>query len=219
MDRIVQVIEEMNPDIIALQEVGDLGDETNGRKQFQRLARLKGLHFVAGPTGPGYYGNAILSRFPLQNHGRTILNYRNREPRGMLHCELDCSLLPGSMARNFRIQVYATHLGLGYRERWQQILRLVARIKQLRKAASSHAFLLGDLNIWWPFSTQLRYIRNNLHGQWISSPTFPARFPFISLDRILFLGPLAGHRQLRHSSGLARIASDHLPLIADVELQ
>ena len=251
--RIVKVIREIDPDIIALQEVGDLQNEASGRRQFQALARLTGLQFVAGPTGPGYYGNAILSRIPAKSHDRTILNYRDREPRGMLQCELEWpskrphqrltqalpefiqsplgrtpvegrpGMIPseanrGNLEAGYRIFVFSTHLGLRFKERWNQILRLVARIRRARKQKEGYYLLMGDFNVWWPLSVQLRYVEKKLDGHWKRDHTFPARFPFLSLDRFLQLQNIRFLSCGRHNSALAREASDHLPLVADIEL-
>ena len=236
--RIVGVIREINPDIIALQEVGSLDDISRGRSQFQALARLTGLHFVAGPTGPGYYGNAILSRFPVLENGRTVLNYRNREPRGMLHCilKLDPNNQPlpaaraGSHSTNQghgdtreahevpEMVIYATHLGLNQRERWTQILRLIARIRRMGKLQNRPFLLMGDFNIWWPISRQLHYLEKHLKTRWHRDHTFPARWPFLSLDRMAAGGSVEWIECSRDSTALSRQASDHLPLVARIRV-
>jgi endonuclease/exonuclease/phosphatase family metal-dependent hydrolase len=51
-----------------------------------------------------------------------------------------------------------------------------------------------------------------------SIPTFPAFFPQGALDRIYYRGALELLWVSRSRHDLAQIASDHLPLIADLEL-
>ena len=249
--RIVKVIREIDPDIISLQEVGDLKNAASGRRQFQALSRLTGLQFVAGPTGPGYYGNAILSRIPARDQGQTILNYRNREPRGMVHCELfwpnavesaspadgPPELNQGSKRslssresaggygksdegsnKGYRIMVFSTHLGLNSKERWTQILRLIARIRRTQSERKGYYLLMGEFNIWWPLSSQLRYLEKRLNGFWMRDHTFPSGFPFLSLDRFLRMKGIRFLKCGRHLSPLSREASDHLPLVAEIEL-
>jgi endonuclease/exonuclease/phosphatase family metal-dependent hydrolase len=48
--------------------------------------------------------------------------------------------------------------------------------------------------------------------------TFPSFFPQGALDRIYYRGPLHLAAARRCRLALSRVASDHLPLIADFEL-
>jgi endonuclease/exonuclease/phosphatase family metal-dependent hydrolase len=76
---------------------------------------------------------------------------------------------------------------------------------------------MGDINEWFLWGRPLRW----LHAHFQSKPnyaTFPARWPLFALDHI-WISPRSRLRTLQvHSSRLARIASDHLPLKAVIKI-
>jgi endonuclease/exonuclease/phosphatase family metal-dependent hydrolase len=200
--RIAEVIGEMKADIIALQEVA------MGSPGFNMLEYLRDacrLHAIAGPTlvtAKGDYGNAILTRFHATQVRRLDLSFPRREPRGALDVELDCDGQP--------LRLVATHLGLRPAERRAQIRRL---LRAVEGAGSMPTVLIGDLNEWFLWGRPLRW----LHGHFRRTPappTFPARAPFISLDRVWVKPRRALRRVTVHTTALSRMASDHLPLAA-----
>jgi len=73
--------------------------------------------------------------------------------------------------------------------------------------------VMGDLNEWYLWGRPLRW----LHAKFAvtrTPPTFPARRPMLKLDRI-WAHPTSALQSLKaHRSALARVASDHLPLVA-----
>jgi endonuclease/exonuclease/phosphatase family metal-dependent hydrolase len=78
--------------------------------------------------------------------------------------------------------------------------------------------LIGDLNEWYLWGRPLRWLHSHFRETLATPATFPARRPVFALDRIWVAraGSLRGRR--RHASPLARVASDHLPLVAEVTL-
>ena len=83
------------------------------------------------------------------------------------------------------------------------------------KAAAT--VLLGDLNEWFLWGRPLRWLHARF-GHAPAPPSFPARRPLLALDRI-WVEPRPILRELRaHASPLARVASDHVPLRAVLEL-
>jgi endonuclease/exonuclease/phosphatase family metal-dependent hydrolase len=76
--------------------------------------------------------------------------------------------------------------------------------------------LMGDLNEWYLWGRPLRWLHSHFREMPEAPRTFPARRPMFALDRI-WVAPAGSLRRLvRHASPLARIASDHLPLTAEV---
>jgi endonuclease/exonuclease/phosphatase family metal-dependent hydrolase len=76
--------------------------------------------------------------------------------------------------------------------------------------------LMGDLNEWYLWGRPLRWLHAHFNEIPATPPTFPARRPLFALDRI-WVAPSGSLRRLfGHATPLARVASDHLPLIAEV---
>lgn len=206
VSRIVRVLREIDPDVIALQEVEH--HDVDGLDLLEHLAAQTGLNPIAGPTllrEQRAYGNALLTRLPVSEVYPVDLSLPGREPRGAIEVILDWQ------GRSF--QVIATHLGLLPGERRQQTRRLLGL---LEAAETDVAALLGDLNEWLLWGRPLRW----LHRQFSPTPplrTFPSRFPVFALDRI-WVRPNACMQQIEtHDTPLARVASDHLPLKAVLE--
>jgi endonuclease/exonuclease/phosphatase family metal-dependent hydrolase len=205
--RTLAVARALDADVIALQEL-----DWNPAHATHRLAAFaESLHVeaVAGPTllrTHGHYGNAVLTRLPIARVDRVDLSVPGREPRGAI----DLVLRHGVNS----IRVIATHLGLSPRERRAQVLLLAQR---LARGPRGLTILLGDLNEWFLWGGPLRRLRRQF-GRSPAPATFPARCPVFALDRI-WVRPRACLASLRvHDTALAREASDHLPLRAEVRL-
>jgi len=208
-DRTAVVIREMRVDAIALQEVDSRSDAEGGIDQFEYLARATEMQSIAGPTlrdHRGHYGNAILTRLPILETRRVDLSVPGREPRGALGVDLD--------ARGQRLTLVATHLGLRWKERRNQVGRLVDLVHRM---SCGPLVLLGDMNEWMPVGHSLGPLLR-LFGTAPRIRTFPAARPLLPLDRIWCrpAGALVGVRA--HDAGVARAASDHLPLRAELDL-
>ena len=206
-ERTVHVLKELNADVVALQEVEhhDLG----GHDLLDYLAVETSLTAISGPTllrETRDYGNAILTKLPILAVNRVDLTLPGHEARGALDVTLE--------GNGRSVQVVATHLGVKPWERRQQVRRLL-RLFEIGPA--NIYVLMGDLNEWFLWGRPLRW----LHAHFKHTPhraTFPARWPFMALDR-LWVHPrrrLAGMEV--HDSTLARLASDHLPLKAIIEI-
>jgi endonuclease/exonuclease/phosphatase family metal-dependent hydrolase len=205
--RIGDVLEEMDADIIALQEV-----EYNRTVEELDFAGIDlGFEPVPGPTVTSErskYGNLLLSRYPVENVSKINLSYPGQEKRGAIDAEINC--------QGKRIRVIATHLGLSPVERRVQARRLLDRIDDPRREISP-TILMGDINEWFLWGRTLRWI-HRYFGHKHSPATYPGRFPVLSLDKI-WCHPAEQISDIRpHRSPLSRIASDHLPLTAVVSL-
>lgn len=208
--RIADVLEDLACDVYALQEVHN--DAVRGEpRQLDYLAERLGMTAVPGLRIVRHrkeYGNAILTRFPVIGVDRHDLSLPLLEPRGALDVVLD--------AGDCRIRVIATHLGLSRKERraqWQQLLTAIGRAPP-----ESPVVLVGDMNEWYPRSTMLRDAHRIL-GEALAPPEFPSIVPLLSLTRI-WVRPKSAIVSIEvHRSGAARIASDHLPLKAVVDVR
>lgn len=203
--RILEVLREVEADVIALQEVES---DASGVDLLKWLAAELDFHFVMAPTvlrANGHYGNGLLARCPVRQWSSFDLSWRGREPRGAISADVECD--------GRTLHVVATHLGLRPAERREQVTRL---INLFRQRPNDHGVLLGDLNEWFLWGRPLR----RLHRHFKRTPapaTFPARLPLLALDRI-WTHPRSLLRSLEvHKSRTARVASDHLPLVATLD--
>ena len=206
-ERIAAVIQEMQVDIIALQEVG-LG--APGFNMLEYLRDACHMDAIAGPTlvtKHGDYGNAILTRHRATVVRPLDISVQRREPRGALDVEFDC--------KGRQLRLIATHLGLRPAERRAQIRQLLRNVQNA--AHTVPLVLTGDLNEWFLWGRPLRWLHR--HFKRTPAPaTFPSRHPVFALDRI-WVKPLQALRHVAvHRSARARVASDHLPLTAVVDL-
>jgi endonuclease/exonuclease/phosphatase family metal-dependent hydrolase len=208
MGRSLAIINELGADIVGLQEVtfsdGDLGEFPR-----RRISNETGMEFIEGPTlnkGDGVYGNGLLTKLPIISVHRLDLSVDGREPRGALNLELE---LNGLKAR-----VITTHLGLKYWERGPQIDKLLHIVNS---AQDDIVIMMGDFNVWFPQSRPLKRIQK-IFGPLPAPCTYPSFYPMFGLDRIWVkpshrLGEISSYR-----SRMAKTASDHLPLVAELKL-
>jgi endonuclease/exonuclease/phosphatase family metal-dependent hydrolase len=204
--RVRRVIEELDADVVALQEV-----ETRADGGLDLLESLAGSEYraIAGPTlfrDNAQYGNALLSRLPLRAQRLHDLSVDGREPRGAIEVSL------GSETAVLR--VFATHFGLAPWERRAQARRL---LELMNGAQAALEVLLGDLNEWFLWGRPLRWL-HQAFSQTPAPSTWPARCPVFALDRLWARPRAALSRLARHDSPAARAASDHLPLRAEFAL-
>src|SRR5262245_10787593 len=201
----------MKADVLALQEVDSDPDpsEEDLLDHLAHLAEATGFHAVTGPTlrrrGMAY-GNLLLSRHPVGEVAHLDLCVAGCEPRAAIDA--------GLVVEGTDVRVIVTHLGLRPRERQVQLGRLLRRMAP----RGEHLLVMaGDMNEWLPFSPSLRPLRRAL-GPGTLHATFPARFPLLSLDKIFVSPARALRTSWVHRSRAAARASDHLPVIAEVDL-
>ena len=204
-ERVARVLQEINADIVALQEVPLGGAHmANALDVLQDATGLAAASAATCMISGRSYGNAILSRYPIRSTRAIDISFGSREPRGALDADIECH---ASMLR-----IIATHLGLRPAERRAQIRKLL----QVFDTEEMPVILMGDVNEWFMWGRPLRWLVS--HFQAVPAPpTFPSRLPIFALDRI-WIHPR--HRLVSvqvHASPLARLASDHLPLVAHID--
>lgn len=202
-ERTAAVITDLAADIVALQEVtldhsGDL---------VTLLERSTGMRAIDGTLferGVGRYGNLLLCRKPVATQALHDLSVIGREPRGLIEASV--------VLNEVHLSVFATHLGLGLRERQRQM----NKIATLLSALSGPATLLGDFNEWLGQSAFRPLHRMGFRAKRIRSyPTWPA--PIVPLDRVFVREPARIVASWRQGGAPAEIASDHFPVVADIE--
>ena len=209
--RIATVIQEIKADIIGLQEVdfNPLGSKKS--HQLDYLAAATGMSAVAGPTirrADFEFGNALLTSREITHVRLHDLTVVRRQPRGVIDAEI---VWDGKL-----IRVLVTHFGLALNERRRQAQSLMKILRQ-QKANHALTLVIGDINEWRPRGFALYSLNSHL-GKAPSPRTFPSFFPVFALDRI-WVKPRGALVQVKiASNGLARTASDHLPVLATVNV-
>jgi endonuclease/exonuclease/phosphatase family metal-dependent hydrolase len=206
-ERPLSVLRHLHADCIALQEFVNAPTVT-GELLLDHWARTLGMHGVHAPAferGGEVFGNALLTKWQIRErhaHEVTLSGYRRRVVLEVL-----------VRAEDMTLQVMSIHLGVSPRERALQAERLFTLCSTTR--ADVH-LLMGDFNEWSRFSAVSRRL-----GAYFDAtrqlPTFPSRAPIVGLDRV-WVHP-RGLRLETHvdSSAAARLASDHLPLVASIQ--
>ncbi|MDF0581381.1 endonuclease/exonuclease/phosphatase family protein [Bradyrhizobium yuanmingense] len=202
LEGVCSILRKWAPDVVALQEVDS---RSRSDDPFGKLASVIGDHRVHAKsivTEDGDYGQMLLSRFPFCSVPEIVdVSYREREPRRAIATDL---LTPAGDVR-----VVATHLGLSIHERHAQAQSLVSLVKPARTV------VLGDFNDWF-WVRSVRRVLAQVCPNRTRLRTFPSRLPLMRLDRIYASGDSRIGRAWTDEAATAY--SDHLPVIADIEI-
>ena len=218
LDRIVKVVRHYDPHVVCLQEVIWAPAPRGRRTQPQALASAIGLaHGVIALNchrRRGTYGNMTLSAFPIDEHENLDLTVSIKKARGVLYSRLR---LPHT-----RLHVFNAHLGLSGWERLFQMRELVADTPRVAPAAEAVVYA-GDMNDW-----AHRLYPNVLHEAGFrcvvgdaddpGHATYPSWYPMGALDKVFVRGAVRQAHAHPSRLALARVASDHLPLVAEIEV-
>lgn len=216
LNRIGDVLKELHPDIVALQEVGDFRGRTSREEHPEHLAELLGMHMAFGPNvvrNGRRYGNAILTRLPILKSKNYDLSVKQKEPRGALRCDLD-------LGTGRALHVFSLHLGLSAGERRTQEALLLSSDILRNTVRLDPVVVCGDFNYW--FSRKVSaLVRSAIHdaAMMVGTParTYHSRLPLLRLDRIFVDANVRPLSVRAYRSRLTPVASDHLPLVMRFE--
>jgi endonuclease/exonuclease/phosphatase family metal-dependent hydrolase len=218
LGRIVETVNQYSPDIALLQEVNDGVPRTRHERQAEVLAEETGLtHFAYQRNVSlkvGHYGNAILSRYPLHDTCDVDLSVRMKKRRRSL---VTSCRLPGR-AETHRVVLVNVHLGLSGIERRMQLRRLLKAECLAHVLSSTPLVIAGDYNDVWSSLGWLVMRKDGFVAAGKRIRTFPAAMPLRALDRVFYRGQIRAVHTFAGHTQMARLASDHLPLVVDFEL-
>jgi endonuclease/exonuclease/phosphatase family metal-dependent hydrolase len=207
-DRIAAVVGELDADIVAFQEFtypASVALETRNPVVFATMDRYE---CALGPTRHTRrrecFGNALFTRYPIVDVHRIDLSMERREPRGALAASIEIA--------GTAVHVLAVHLGLRVRERRFQVRQILEHLDSVRHALF---IVLGDFNDWLPGRSVVHVLDRRM-GRPPRPASFPACRPLMPLDRIWVHPTCALRRVFTHRTPTARVASDHLPVVADI---
>ena len=212
-ERIAAVLSEIDADIVALQEVVGAGPRGGGHAE--ELGAALGMGWVMAPARllRGHqFGNVVLSRFPIVQHLEHDLSWKTCEPRRLQRVDI--------RVNGGTLHVYNVHLGTAILERRHQAGRLATIVSE--RQVADPKLVLGDFNEWMRgLATTLLSARLNsvdLRDFLPRRRTYPGVFPLLHLDHIYYAGCVEVVRIALPRTRLALVASDHLPLVADVKV-
>ena len=213
--RIAAVLAEIDADVIALQEV--IGSSATDPGHAEELGAALGMGWVMAPARQlrGHlFGNVVLSRLPIRRHCQYDLTWvRGREARCCQRVDL--------AVNDETVHFYNVHLGTSLLERRHQAVRLAAIVRDRR--VEGPKIVLGDFNEWTRgLATKL--LTEQLHSVDLFAHlkkrrTYPGIFPLLHLDHIYYEGARVEVRKVElPRTRRALMASDHLPLVADLRI-
>jgi endonuclease/exonuclease/phosphatase family metal-dependent hydrolase len=202
--RIADVVGELDADVVAINEFGSRPAARDLRAHLEHAHGVRALVMPTFVREGCDFGNALLSRLPIVSSACHDLSHGMREPRNALDAIVEHA--------GGRLRILATHLGLRASERRAQVARLASVLAE----GALPTVLLGDFNEW-----RRGGLLKELDGRFgmaHAPATFPSPCAVAALDRI-WCAPAAALVDLRvHRSRRARVASDHLPLVATLEV-
>ena len=219
--RIARVIAAQQPDVVALQEM-DLGRRrSRAEDQAALIAAELGYHAVFCPTvtiGEEHYGHALLSRWPVEVVKRALLPHDPSswwpEPRAALWTRVQLRERP--------VHLIMTHLGLGPKERMAQMQALMGPDWIGGIPEDEPVILCGDMNSLpgsAPYkiaAARLRDIQGGKSRRVLN--TFTSARPVVRLDHIFVSSHFETLAVTVPRNDLTRVASDHLPLMVDLQV-
>jgi len=229
LGRTAEVIRRLSPDLVALQEVDNGTKRSGGVDEAAELGGLTGMHTAFGKAmdfDGGQYGDAVLSRFPIERAvAHALPHSKDREPRQALevHVSVPVNEPPrgepggGRRAGFWSVRFISTH--------WDHLNDHVDRVLQAKAVAELAAtepavpvILAGDLNAE-PGSVPLA----GLGTGWLDTtpaapePSFPSDRPNLRID-FIFARPARLWRVVSAEVVNESRASDHRPVLAVLEL-
>jgi len=214
LERIAAVILSAEPDLVALQEVDRRVARSQSVDQPAELARLTKMHVAFGGNielQGGQYGNAILSRFPIQSHRNVHLpNFENGEQRGAIVATI---AIPGLRES---LLLLATHLDHRRSDR-ERVASAEVLNRLVAEQPQRPALLAGDLNDVHGSSTLEELGKQWAHSTPAPLPTIPVTNPARQIDFVLFR-PQPRWQVVEVQVLDESVASDHRPILAVLEL-
>ena len=223
--KFVGIIEALQADIVALQEVNARYVDREPRNQAATLAHKLQMNYIFFPaenTGLRTFGLAILSHFPLaESHGGLLPQlYARLKPRKRAAVRASHQTPVGPQ------HIFNAHFSLFKLERRRQLKTLLGRDWLASVPAGEPVIFCGDFNAgplsktYRTLSRHLADVQKEIKGQGgaASQPTFHSRSPLFRIDHI-FVSPhfrIIGVEVIKTPD--TQTASDHLPLAADLAI-
>jgi len=202
-ERIVDVLAEIDADVVVLQEADKRIGGRQGVLPLEQVERDLGMILCetsVRPLSHGWHGNAIFAKRALSDYTTDRIDVPSIEPRG-------------AVAAHFHkpnVEVLGVHLGLTAGTRQLQM----ATLNDVLKTRKHPVLIAGDFNEWNRKLLQFP----NAASIVFPGLSFHAARPVSALDLFVMTKGLRAISSRVHFSELARRASDHLPIVIDLEI-
>ena len=210
LPRIANVIKQQHADLVGLQEVDRGVERTQRIDEIAELAKLTKMDYAFAfnlKYQGGQYGVAILSRFPIRaTDHRLYQNLREAERRGFIRAEVN---IDGRV-----VNFLTTHLDYQYEDgrvfETEQLLRALKDVK-------GPLIVVGDFNDV-PTGGAYQLMKTQFDDAWLAEGgfTYPTDKPTKRIDYILMRRD--DHIRAKKAWIPATLASDHVPVVADLEI-
>lgn len=213
LSRVHTLLESLGVDIAVFQEMETRPSRGGTATDVNELAGRARPYHMMGPTlkeGRGWYGNLIVSRYPIR---RALVHSLEKkwdtiEPRNAVDVTIETPM--------GKLRILGTHLSLPAWERKVEVPKLMQLVKQVEEEEKHPVFLMGDINEWRKSSRLLRFLDEHM-VQVRAGATFPVFFPFLHLDRVWHDSPyIKARAEVIRDHGVRQM-SDHLPVLVEVE--
>ncbi len=206
MDEIAATIAQGDPDIIGLQEADAGRVPSLSVEEVLWLSRRLNMYSAYGPSWGDTYGVAVLSKYPITAQQRYLLSSAEQQ-RSCLETTIDLG--------QQTITLFSVHLGLNPQERERQLDEVLAYTAR----APAPKVLVGDFNAN-PDSHEIGRVLGQFDSAFAAAGigtgyTSPADVPGETIDYV-FVSP---DLPVMSAEVISSLASDHLPVLARVELQ
>ncbi|HMK60015.1 MAG TPA: endonuclease/exonuclease/phosphatase family protein [Dissulfurispiraceae bacterium] len=209
--RIGSVLKPLKADVIALQEV--IGPSLKSPGQEDVLATRMNMRPVLAPARSyrsHLYGNAVLSSLPVIKHESFDLSVEGYEPRLCQRVDV--------LVDNTAVHIYNVHFGTSSPERSRQAKKLLSFVMDTH--VKGPKIVVGDFNEWKK-STASHLLSEKLHSMDLMPhlrwrKTYPGILPVLHIDHIYFTGHVELNSLQVSRRWPALIASDHLPIVAEL---
>jgi endonuclease/exonuclease/phosphatase family metal-dependent hydrolase len=214
LPRIAAVINEQKPDLVGLQEVDRGVTRTQRIDEIVELARLTRMNYDFAFNlryQGGQYGVAILSRSPIKAmEHRVYQNLREAERRGFIRAEVS--------VRGVTLNFVTTHLDYQFDDgRLFEARQLLAALKDIK----GPLVVVGDFNDV-PTGQTYQLMREQFDDAWLETRpsergfTYPSDKPEKRIDYIFTRA--TDRFQAKRVWIVNTLASDHVPVVADLEI-
>lgn len=217
--RIADVVASLECDVVALQEIDVRRPRSGGMDQAAMIAERLSVHVAFGQAcdfgDGGAYGNAILSRWPIDRahtHALPVSRGLRCEPRSVLAATVETP--------HGALRAWCTHLGVRGYEREAQGHTVLSHVAAALGESDAPMVLLGDLNagvdtpLVRELATHLVDVRRRTTAR---TATFPAVLPLFALDHAFVSAPFVVRDVAVPRTAATASASDHLPLVVTLD--